>query len=348
MGDGKESEGSRAIIASADRHDERPLWISVWGGANCLAQALWEVQRTRSTTEVKAFVSKLRVYSISDQDDAGRWIRQTFPDLFYIVSPSTVNGDEYYTATWTGISGDRHYKNAPFENFELVDNPWLTEHVRENHGPLGLLYPKVAYIMEGDTPAFLNLIPTGLASDVSPDWGGWGGRYALRQSYGETRPIWTNSRDTVQLKNGQEHTSNQATIWRWREAYQNDFAARMDWCVKPRDQANHPPSLTVNGKPGKEVLRLSARAGETVSLSAAGSRDPEGNTLSYHWFHYPEAGSPKKTRSPLLIENSDKAQATLRIPPVGKPESVHLILEVSDDGNPRLFSYRRVIVEISP
>lgn len=97
--------------------------MSVWGGANCLAQSLWKVRESRTPEELKKFLSRLRVNSISDQDDAGRWIRTNFPDLFYVVSPSAEHWEEYYQATWTGISGDRFYKNGPMHQFELVDNP---------------------------------------------------------------------------------------------------------------------------------------------------------------------------------------------------------------------------------
>jgi hypothetical protein len=156
VGPGKSSEGSRYIIEVVDRPDDRPVWISVWGGANCLAQALWDVKYTRSKEELEAFISKLRVYTISDQDNSGRWMRITFPNLSYIVTPSSVGHMEYYKATWTGISGDRHYKNSPMHKFELVDNPWLEKNIIKNHGPLGALYPKLEYIMEGDTPSFFS------------------------------------------------------------------------------------------------------------------------------------------------------------------------------------------------
>ena len=43
---------------------------------------------------------------------AGPWIRREFPNLFYIVQPSTPTGGEYYYATWTGISGDAYYRNG--------------------------------------------------------------------------------------------------------------------------------------------------------------------------------------------------------------------------------------------
>ena len=231
VGPGKSSEGSHHIIEVIDTPDERPVWVSVWGGANCLAQALWDVKYTRSSKQLDDFVSRLRVYTISDQDNSGRWMRITFPNLFYIVTPSEVGHHEYYKATWTGISGDRQYKNGPFHKFELVDNPRLKRNIIKGHGPLGALYPKLKFIMEGDTPSFIGLISNGLGSRISPSYGGWGGRYALCQTYAETREIWTSARgaqDTVIAENGIEYTSDQATIWRWREAYQHDFAARMD------------------------------------------------------------------------------------------------------------------------
>ncbi len=234
VGEGRTTDGSRLILEAADRPDERPLWVSVWGGANTLAQALWDARRTRSAEEVRGLVRRLRVYAISDQDDAGAWLRREFPDLAYVVSPSTQDWKEYWRATWTGISGDRHYRNGPGHRLELVQNPWLEENVIRGHGPLGALYPRLEYIMEGDTPSFLGLVRNGLGWVVSPAWGGWGGRYAWYRAHGEERPTWTNSqdsRDTVRADDGREHTSDQATIWRWREHFQHDFAARMDWCV---------------------------------------------------------------------------------------------------------------------
>ncbi len=104
VGDGKSSDGSRLIVSVVDRSDPRPVWIGGWGGVNCLAQALWDVRRDRSPAQVAAFVGKLRVYAISDQDDAGYWLRRTFPELFYIVSPTTVEDPDYIRATSTGIS----------------------------------------------------------------------------------------------------------------------------------------------------------------------------------------------------------------------------------------------------
>ena len=197
-----------------------------WGGTNTLAQALLQARQTRTSAQLAALVSKLRVYTISDQDDAGPWIRREFPSLHYIAMPTTPDGDQYYLATWTGISGDRFYKNAPGADFTTFTDAWVNANIRSK-GPLGKLYPVPCCIHEGDTPSFLGLIDNGLASAMSPTFGGWGGRYVWRQFSGESRPFWTqggdsypgrdNSRDTVVGQDGQTYTSDQATIWRWRD-----------------------------------------------------------------------------------------------------------------------------------
>ena len=124
-GDGKASAGSQALVKAIEREDPRPLWICLWGGVNTLAQALIDLRTTHSPTEMERLVSRLRISSISDQDDAGPWIRREFPTLFYVVKPSSPNGEEYYYATWTGISGDVYYRNGAGADTGLVTNEWL-------------------------------------------------------------------------------------------------------------------------------------------------------------------------------------------------------------------------------
>ena len=193
-GEGKDSAGAQALLRAMERDDARPLWISVWGGANTLAQALMDLRATQSAEETARIVGRLRVYASSDQDDAGAWIRREFPGLLYIVTPSTQDSGDYYAATWTGISGDVYYRNGEGADTSLVTNEWLDRNVRAK-GPLGKMYPRFMFIMEGDTPTFLNLIDNGLNGYRRPDWGGWGGRYVYRQPRGETRPIWTQGGD---------------------------------------------------------------------------------------------------------------------------------------------------------
>ena len=208
VGEGKDSAGSEALIAAVDRDDPRPVWVPVWGGPNVLAQALWKVRATRSPEALAKFVAKLRVYTISDQDDSGPWIRKTFPDLFYIASPGVHAGGAYHFATWSGISGDNFHGRFAGADFTLVDNPWLDQNIRRK-GPLGAQYPRAEFLMEGDTPSFLGLVNNGLSVPEHPDWGGWGGRYELytprTQKWfqePETRPFWTDAEDEVRGVDG--------------------------------------------------------------------------------------------------------------------------------------------------
>jgi len=385
VGEGKSSQGSELILCAAEKSDPRPLWVLAWGGTNTLAQALSSARTTRTPAQLEAIVAKLRVYAISDQDDAGPWLRREFPALRYVAMPSTQNGEEYYLATWTGISGDLFYRNAPGADFTTFSDEWLNTNIRDK-GPLGKLYPHPCCIHEGDTPSFLGLLDNGLASAMSPAFGGWGGRYVWRRPSGEPRPFWTqggdsypgndSSRDTVTGVDSRTYTSDQATIWRWRTAFQHDFAARMDWTIKEPAQANHNPKVVVNGRPGTEPLVLDATVGTAVTLDAAGTTDPDGQPLTYTWFFYPEAGSgipghpvrvpqaPPATGTPLptapppppsgvpreppprlVIENASGSLATV-VPKA--PGIAHVILAVEDGGTPSLTSYRRVVLNMRP
>lgn len=357
VGEGMDSEGSEWIIKALEKDDDRPLWISVWGGPNTLAQALYKIRETRSAAEVQRLISKLRVYTISDQDDSAAWMRREFPDLFYIVSP----GDDYGSATWIAINNN--YEGA---DNSLISNPWLADNIQQGHGPLGATYPDTAWGMEGDTPAYLGLIPNGLNAPEKPNWGGWGGRYELsipdvsKMKEGSspvklepvTRPIWTDTSDTFSPyrsseykraveKSEKSYSGNHVTLWRWRDDFQNDFAARMDWCVKSYDEANHPPVPHLN-----HPEAITVKSGQGFTLDAYGSSDPDGDRISYLWFHYPEAGTYGELITTGGAENVDRFNATA--PEVDEEATAHFILRVTDKGTPALSRYMRVIVTITP
>ncbi len=361
VGKGKDSEGSEWIIKVLENGDNRPVWISVWGGPNCLAQALWKIKDTKSAEEAKKLIAKLRVYTISDQDDTGYWIRKNFPDLFYIVSPGN-----YGTSTWVAINSVIRGANN-----EVISNNWLADNIQQGHGPLGALYPDVAYGMEGDTPSWLMLIPNGLNDNAFPDYGSWGGRYELYKPEpvttqvppiftgggpyeSETRPIWTNADDkfTPRIpnkfgraikKDTGSYNDNQVTLWRWREDFQNDFAARMDWCTKSYKDANHPPVVGVN-----QPEQFTVKSGDIFKLDADGTYDPDGDNLSYWWFQYPEAGTYKDIVNFGLYSENLYNVHTIKAPEVTSPQTVHFILRVTDKGNPPISRYKRVIVTVIP
>lgn len=352
-----ENAGVRRIIEAVDKKDSRPINIGLWGGANTLAQAIWQVQNTRSAEEFDRFLSKMRIYGISDQDRASLWIRKNYGNrLFYIVSPSkgSVWGSKnYWRATWPGISSDdfKHgsedgvgrTKGFTGADKECISTEWLKRNILSK-GELGKLYPLPSFIMEGDTPAFLWLIPNGLNVPSRPDYGGWGGRYRLyvpdRKAFGveEKYPIWTNSSDSVSGTDGIVRTSPQATIWRWRTAFQNDFAARMVWTVTDDfRKADHPPVL------GTKQTEISVRSGEKVSLDVVAT-DPDGGTLECRWLVYKEAG----TCETVPEIHGSGMHAEFFAPCVGEKSCLHVIAEVSNKAMLPLTRYVRFVVTVLP
>lgn len=347
VGETKDSEGSNWIITKL-KESKAPLWVTVWGGANCLAQALYRIEKNESSEEAKKLRSRLRVYTISDQDNSGPWIRKTYPDVFYIVSPGTWqdNHDGYFYATWAGISGDYHRNFACGADSNLVGNKWADVNV-QNHGPLGAQYPDIIYSMEGDSPSFMFLINNGLNKPSHPEYGGWGGRYELYKPHtqkwfweDETRPIWTDAIDKVLGIDGRLYADNRATIWRWREHFQNDFAARMDWTIKNYNEVNHPPIPKINTSD-----KLTLKAGESTSISAKSSADPDGDLLNFDWMIYYEAGTYFKKAK---LDNAKTPVITFTAPNLTEQQEYHLILSLTDKGEPALTRYKRVIITVIP
>lgn len=71
--------------------------------------------------------------------------------------------------------------------------------------------------------------------------------------------------------------------------------------------------------------------------------DPDQDALQYRWFQYREAGSYKGT---LTIDHPEAKKVSFTAPAVEKVETLHIILEVTDQGTPSLTRYKRVIVNI--
>jgi len=171
---------------------------------------------------------------------------------------------------------------------------------------------------EGDTPAFLNFVANGLKAYKDYSTGGWGGRYqSVRGNY------WSDATDDNNM---------QKTLWRWIPAVQNDFEARMDWCVQSFEEANHPPVIGEVSVPGI------VKPGERVELNSK-AIDPDGDKVYYWWWHYPDS-SGMKEHIKIVHETSNNAWF---IVPENLKNDIHIILEVSDDGSPLLKTYKRLI-----
>ncbi|KXH42805.1 hypothetical protein CSIM01_05913 [Colletotrichum simmondsii] len=276
------SEGAKQLIEKLQESSE-PLYVSLWGGAGTLAQALKQIETDQSSEDAARLRSRLRVYAISDQDGTGSWIQARWPDIFYITS---INGfNQFEGATWVGINTD----DNGFANTTKIKNAWADENIRV--GSLGSIYPQILYGMEGDSPSFLWLISNGLSVPDMSNLGSWGGRYT-RVSEVDGFNWYGNAPDSVTLPSGSQYRSSQATIWRWRDAMQDDFAARMQWTLNNSVGAvAHPPQLSINGSTGTEVVRFDLSLNGSIILDASSTCDAdhpgETSQLDFEWFGYP-------------------------------------------------------------
>lgn len=326
VGDGKDSPGSNLIIASVDKADPRPVWVLGWGGMNNAAQAIWKVKKTRSAEQLELFLSKLRLYDILGQDDAGAWIAKNFPDVFYIRA--------------TGVYGWQPPKNGEYQKNDI-----------QSHGPLGAIYPDTKWATEGDSPAFMHLYPNGLNDPDQIDQGGWGGRFsfdkqeAIRSMSGVT-DIQVDGETRFDPYFMYGNTSEKAkAIKKWENGFNNNFAARMDWSITDSyEDANHHPIAVLNGDDSRKVLEMDVYEGTFVSLSAEGSSDPDQDALHYSWSFYEEPSSYKGT---VEIQKNESSSSIIKIPEGSEGKNIHIILEIHDDGQPNLYAYRRIILNVA-
>ena len=321
VGAANNSDGSNLIIKLADEDDDRPIWVTFWGGGNTLAQAIWQVQQTRSETELKTFLHKIRAYAITDQDrpqksgfdsSSHAWMRRNFSDDLLFI------WDE---CAWKYQNGTGKANWSKYET-EI-----------QNHGNLGTDYPKYVWGVEGDTPAFLHIMPNGLNNPDKPNQAGWGG-YS----------VWGKGEDN----NGFSYVNNTGNAYNICRKYEdhfypatfNNFAARMDWA---KDGAgNRNPIVIIEGEEGINCITKTPQPGTTVILDASTSSDPDGNGLTFKWWIQPEAGTYTQT---ITISNNNSGKATIQVPSNSLGKSFHVICEVTDNGIPNLTSYRRIIFE---
>ena len=349
--------GSQRIVeVLLDESDQRPVWIQAWGGINTIARALKTIQQ-QHPARIAEVAKKIRFYFIWEQDETyQKYIRPHWGKY----GIQTIISDQFIALFY-------HWKKyIPADQQAYLAGSWMKANILENHGPLCSLYKAHAkgdkgfsegdFRSEGDSPAFLHTIPTGLRSMESPGWGGWGGRFVRVRDNTWLDPVlepgykypkgrwytgsaWGRTRLKKGIANDAALTAYLKPQWRWLDAIQNDFAARADWCVKPYDQVNHAPVVKL-----AHALDLKVQPGQKVSLSASGTTDPDGDELTYRWWQYQQADTYEGA---IDIVNARKQDASFTVPGHGgKGKTIHIICEVTDKGTPPLTRYQRVVVEI--
>ncbi len=344
--------GSKRIVEILlDKSDPRPVWLQAWGGTNTIARALKTIEEEHPE-EMARVAKKIRFYFIWEQDNTYQsYIR---PHWSHFNIP-TIICDQFEALAY------RWQKSQPEMMHKFLNGEFMNKNILKDHGPLCATYPAHEngdFRSEGDSPAFLHVIPTGLRSHENPGWGGWGGRFVpvhgnnvwldpvSENGYEYPKGRWYGSSGWGRQAVRPESKVSRETyleyfkpIWRWTEELQNDFAARADWCVKDYQHANHQP-VVKNSK-----QNITAHPGETIRLSSEGTYDPDGDELHYSWWQYMEAGT---CTLPAKILSKNDSETQIIIPEDAKKGStIHIILEVKDKGEPQLTRYARTVIFIT-
>lgn len=323
VGAGKDSPGSELIISAVDKqNDSRPVWFVAWSGMNTIAQAIWKVHETRTSEEFKKFADKIRIYDVLGQDDAGAWIARHFPDIFYIRNTQV-------------------YGCGPSDE-------WIAENI-QSKAPFGATYPDRKWAAEGDTPSFLYVLANGLNVPDSISYGGWGGRFSKEPVAG------VRGMDFIEKSGKSEAQYDPYCMYasapegvnainKWKEHILNDFAARMVWTTTSEySEANHHPVVVVNNDSTYSHINIDASVGETLLLDASSSFDPDNDALHYEWMVYYEPGSYKGNVS---LNSDNKGKCKVMIPIDAKGKNFHVILVLTDGGEPQLTAYRRFVIDV--
>ena len=322
IGEANDSEGSRLLIQLADETDKRPIYVAAWGGANTLAQAIWRVKQTRSDDKVRNFVSKFRLFTITDQDmkydmrmnlaySSHQWLRKDFSDHLQFV--------------WD--------EGAWQEQCELGKQHWQQHKDGiQGHGALGQEYPTYKWGVEGDTPSMLFVMPNGLNDPEDPQQAGWAGYHQRGRCADSLTTAWGCWTEPVRA----------ASVGYKRRFYPDelsDFLARMQWAEK--GEGNRNPQVVIDRHKGHQPIHIDAKAGDTVRLDASKSADPDGDGLNFLWWQQPEIGSAK-----AVIDRPDQPTATVHIPADARDTTIHIVCEVHDTGPYHLVAYRRIIIHV--
>ncbi|WP_373497160.1 nucleoside hydrolase-like domain-containing protein [Aquiflexum sp.] len=320
-GESKDSEGSEYLQEIFDKEDDRPIFVQMWGVPITFVQALYRYKENHSEEKFQKLLEKLHIFGILLQDI-------TFDYLIDLDKVQALKCTNMGTVTST-FEGDRVspawllHDGGHFWKYIKV----MQQSEVNGHGPMSEIYDHGG---EGDTPAFLYLLSAvrGLNDPLEPTQGSWGSMF---RPMGEDFP------------QGYYHTCDvdNQHLERWIPEVKNSFMNRLQYSIKNPDEVNHEPIAVLNGNKSNEIIRIQKKPGAVVKLDASGSYDPDGDELSYCWFYYKEAGTYPNE---MKIEGNDEPVLELKVPADIGDNEIHLILEIKDNGNIPLVSYRRVIL----
>lgn len=364
----EDTPGSELIKQTLLDDEPGPVFLQAWGGPNTIARALKSIQdEYQGTAEWEAIHAKVSAKAIitswGQQDTTFRdYIRPNWPEIEHREVSTNIWGygarssappewQVYLSPEWTQenvssvgpigssyrVWGDGKQMAAGFDDEDYFG---LSGYTADELRAMGYQVwtppqPKGAWISEGDSSNFALLLDNGLRSYAHPSWGGWGGRQALNPD----DPYQWRNRGVMDIGPDGTPRSDWAAA-RWFEDFQLDFAARLQWSVTADyTAANHAPEVTV-----PTGISVTAAPGEKVRLVGK-AKDPDGDALTATWWQYREAGTYPGSVS---VADPNQLKTWFTVPADASAGStIHLILEVQDDGSPSLTHYQRVVITVT-
>ncbi|GAB3492796.1 DUF1593 domain-containing protein [Spirosoma knui] len=377
----KDSPGSDLIKALILDDKPGPLFITAWGGHSTIARALKSIQEqyeyTTQWETIKQKISrKVVLLPSGDQDDAyAAYIQPNWPNIEYRqfkAGPNYGYGAQlsakpenapYLTASWMKENvSDRGPLGALYrvwgDGKQMVKDDKLdyfgfsgtsNEELKKKGYVVWMpVQPKGSWLGEGDNHTFMNMLANGLRAYEVGTYGGWGGRAMERQEATTSSPFGAaTSSDTSAnamattlstLNTQRSKNTGELAFPNFFPQAQRDFAARMKWSVTAKyADANHEPVVSIEGP-----LTVLVTPGQTIRLNGAVS-DPDNHAVSTRWWQL-QAGSYSNQ---VVIANPDSLRTEVLIPKDAKGgQTIHLILEATDNGTPSLTRYQRVIITV--
>jgi hypothetical protein len=378
----EDSPGSDLIRSLIMDDKPGPLFITAWGGQSTIARALRSIQEQYEfTTEWKAVKEKISrkvvLLPSGDQDDTyTAYIKPNWPDIEYRQfrdGPNYGYGAQlrasqedsiYLTSSWMKENvTDRGPLGALYRVWgdgkqmvkgDIMDYFGMSGYTNEELRKLGFVVwmpvqKKGSWLGEGDNHTFMNMLGNGLRAFEAGSYGGWGGRKVAGS--GAMNFSFLLSDSTLPETGGSTSITTMSTLTDQQSmnpgesAYpdffpqaQRDFAARLKWSVTAKySDANHEPIVKVEGP-----LNVLASAGEKIRLNSKVS-DPDGDAVSVRWWQFRTGSYPGK----VVISDPGNEKTQILIPGDAEDgQTIHIILEATDNGIPLLTRYQRIIITV--
>ena len=365
----RDTPGSELIKVLLLDDQPGPLFLLAWGGQSTIARALKSIQDQYQGTPqwdaIREKVSRKAILSTSgDQDDTGAsYITPNWPGIqslragfggaslsYGAAATSSAENAVYFSADWMRENVSSQGPLGAFVRVwgdgrqmvkgDIMDYFGFSGETADELRAKGYIVwtpprPKGEFLGEGDTFTYLNMVHNGLAGWLDGSPGGWAG-HCLEN--GVPRPLPAGGMP-LGGAGARATTRPPPPDPNFVPAVQNELAARMTWSVTPTYAgANHPPVVALIGS-----ARLSAHPGETVRLECTTS-DPDGNTVRVRWWQWKDVDTYP---GEVTLSNATSRSASLQVPAdAADGQTIHVVLEATDDGRPAMTRYQRVIVTV--